>query len=294
VRIRRKGLTRENKDHLMNLAMELFLQGPHMGFANTTLELIGAKNLRNCYEGLQAVNLPSEGYFDVETSSTRGDIKTAWFTQMTSTLQEHDYSYDREYEYIIHFPTDIKDIIGNASIVFDIILDTGNSSVTLSGLGEPETKEIGTEGWKADYFSELVYSSTSSDWNEAKSICQGSGGHISSITSQEEQDRMSDIKSGFWLGATNIEDGETWKWDDGSPWNYTNWADGHPTLYGNCAYMSYDSKWKTTSCSRLRLYFCKTMVPSLTLKGTNLTLAFTKKSIQGHTAVIRWSYQTHG
>ena len=274
--------------------MELFLQGPHMGFANTTLELIGAKNLWKCYKGVQAVTFPSEGSFVIETTSTWGEIKTAWFGQRTTLLQSPDYSYDRDYEYIINFPSDIKDLIGNGSINFVLKTDPANSTVTFSGLGEPQTKENETKEWQTENRPSLEYHGDFLDWNDAKTKCQNSGGHLASVTSQSKVDLLKSDYNGFWLGATNIEDGDTWKWEDGSPWNFTNWADGQPTHYGNCAKVNYAGTWKVTSCSYQKTYFCKKMVSSLKLKDPKVCLAFTAKGISGSKAVVRWNFKSYG
>lgn len=68
-------------------------------------------------------------------------------------------------------------------------------------------------------------------WREAKYIAEQSGGTFAAITTQEEQDVVSQMVSdgGFnaWIGAEAYH-GYTWSWVSGEPWNYTNWASGEP------------------------------------------------------------------
>jgi len=70
-------------------------------------------------------------------------------------------------------------------------------------------------------------------WYEAKAYCENLGGHLATITSQEEQDLINTlIKNGssnfYWLGATDeIIEGD-WRWITGEKWGYTNWDSSQP------------------------------------------------------------------
>lgn len=65
-------------------------------------------------------------------------------------------------------------------------------------------------------------------WHEAKAYCEDLGGHLVTITSQEEQNFVADLikngnKNHYWLGATDEEKEGTWKWVTNETFSYRNW-----------------------------------------------------------------------
>lgn len=70
-------------------------------------------------------------------------------------------------------------------------------------------------------------------WTEAKEKCEVIGGHLVTITTQEEQEIVESIikngtKSCYWLGGTDeIAEGQ-WKWITGEEFKYTHWAKDMP------------------------------------------------------------------
>jgi|GEM_PF-1008709 len=75
---------------------------------------------------------------------------------------------------------------------------------------------------------------TSMTWYDAKSYCESLGGHLVTITSQEEQDFIVNLissyghKNYYWLGATDELEEGNWLWITGEPWVYTAWCPGQP------------------------------------------------------------------
>jgi len=72
---------------------------------------------------------------------------------------------------------------------------------------------------------------------EAKNLSwNGLGGHLATITSQEENDFIYSIMPNgaytYWLGGTqtDLSGGmdEGWEWTTGEAWDYTNWNAGEP------------------------------------------------------------------
>ena len=71
------------------------------------------------------------------------------------------------------------------------------------------------------------------DWDRAQNYCKKSGGHIATLTSQEENDavygylRMIGAKNAY-FGLTDAGEEGTWKWVTGEEFSYSNWASGEP------------------------------------------------------------------
>ena len=67
-------------------------------------------------------------------------------------------------------------------------------------------------------------------WDAAEEFCQKEGGHLASVTSESTNDYISKEKSRhLWIGGSDKENEGTWKWTDGSAWNFTKWNKGQPS-----------------------------------------------------------------
>ncbi len=77
------------------------------------------------------------------------------------------------------------------------------------------------------------------NWNEAKSYCEGMGGHLVTISSAEENQHLLDtflsqIDSGVSIGFTDATTEGNWTWVTSEPANaYTNWDEGEPNDEAN-------------------------------------------------------------
>lgn len=117
-----------------------------------------------------------------------------------------------------------------------------------------------------------VYSDASS-WNEAKEKCESMGGHLVTLTTQEEDERVynflteSGYKSAFLgLKMKKTKKGkEKWYWIVGKKKkvSYAHWTEGEPDTGddGNCIYGAYgerdESAWRALSASYLTTYICE-------------------------------------
>ncbi len=102
-----------------------------------------------------------------------------------------------------------------------------------------ETPTSGTCGENLTWtFDDHEYSviDKSMTWYEAKAYCENLGGHLVTITSQEEQffiqNLFFDQNKACWLGA-NKNSENIWTWVTSESWNYENWAEGEPNNYLN-------------------------------------------------------------
>ena len=75
-------------------------------------------------------------------------------------------------------------------------------------------------------------SNTKTVWSQAKEICEKLGGHLATITTEEEQKAIEELvrayrkKESYWLGAQKV--GDDWKWITNEVFSYSNWAPGQP------------------------------------------------------------------
>ena len=86
-----------------------------------------------------------------------------------------------------------------------------------------------TDGHKYEIFHDTL------TWEEAKAACEAKGGHLATITSQEEQKLIESLntqKSKLWIGGCKNSAGQ-WCWVTGEPWKYQNWGDGEPNNSSN-------------------------------------------------------------
>lgn len=77
-------------------------------------------------------------------------------------------------------------------------------------------------------------------WEEAEAYCENLGGHLVTITSEEEQNsvyryiEMFDVDADIWIGITDLDSEGDWShWITGERVTYTNWGDGEPDDHGD-------------------------------------------------------------
>ena len=70
-------------------------------------------------------------------------------------------------------------------------------------------------------------------WHEAKAYCENLGGHLVTITSQEEQKFLNDIiilgnKNRYFTGGYRVDSSSKWEWVTEETFSYTNWKIREP------------------------------------------------------------------
>lgn len=94
---------------------------------------------------------------------------------------------------------------------------------------EENSSDDPTERHKYEIFRETP------TWEEAKAACEAKGGHLATITSQEEQKMIESLNtqnSKLWIGGYKNSAGQ-WCWVTGELWKYQNWGDGEPNNSSN-------------------------------------------------------------
>lgn len=82
-------------------------------------------------------------------------------------------------------------------------------------------------------------------WRDAKVACEKLGGHLVTITSEEEQNALLGLlanttRAVFWIGAS--KQNGTWSWITGENWSYTNWNIGEHEPSGDGNYVQMMAK----------------------------------------------------
>ena len=133
-----------------------------------------------------------------------------------------DYSTDIKYE--TDEPTDNKTEDGVITEDGEIKEDDGTT----------DTKPVVTYKVEFNGHEYQVIIASGMTWEKAKAECEKRGGHLATITSQEEQDFIMTITGGtdLWIGGYR-DDSYKWYWVTGEEWGYTNWQEGEPNNSSN-------------------------------------------------------------
>jgi len=105
---------------------------------------------------------------------------------------------------------------------------------------------------------------SSETWTSASQYCQGLGGNLTSIHSQEENEFIyslvySEYNDNVWIGGT-LADYPNWVWSDGSNWEYERWLPDQPD-YGGQDSIAMDaghgSHWRDLENSGYNYFVCR-------------------------------------
>ncbi|XP_036418078.1 CD209 antigen-like protein E [Colossoma macropomum] len=118
--------------------------------------------------------------------------------------------------------------------------------------------------WKKNRSSFYFFSTEKKSWSESRQDCRERGADLVIINSREEQMFLIDQKSSFWIGLTDKDTENTWKWVDGQPLTDKFWRSGEPNNFGDhedCAIFTTAVKhnqqtWNDFSCSGTENWMC--------------------------------------
>ena len=138
--------------------------------------------------------------FKVRLWNDKGTITTPWFGQV---YNETYFLEDKEYHVTLEIPENVKQYIGDGTLVVEIEADI-----------QEEDEEV-------FYSVESKYKlySEKKKWEDAENHCKREGGHLASVQSEQENQEIEKIADGrkLWIGGTDRKD-RIWKWTDGSKW----------------------------------------------------------------------------
>ena len=99
---------------------------------------------------------------------------------------------------------------------------------TVHGQPDPATLPSGTVELNGHYF--YLNRCGPITWQDAQQRCQDAGGHLATVTSQQEAELLAGQLNGderMWLGGYRSDSG-SWNWVSGESWQFAQWAPGQP------------------------------------------------------------------
>ena len=141
---------------------------------------------------------------------------TEWFGHLWNGMKWNDLDND-----------DPRNAQAGFYCEFDSLYDTGSVGVpTVS-----ENTNVTTLSGHTYAFYE-----TECTWEQAYELCRSMGGHLATITSAEEQTKITEIITqgtleGYWIGAKRETAGGSFAWITGESFEYTNWHICQPDYY---------------------------------------------------------------
>ncbi|XP_049426060.1 C-type lectin domain family 4 member M-like [Epinephelus fuscoguttatus] len=120
------------------------------------------------------------------------------------------------------------------------------------------------QGWV--YFSGSFYyiSSIKETWQDSRNDCVRRGADLMIINSNEEQEFTRKYRQIMWIGLTDRETEEVWKWVDGTSLTTSFWHTGEPNNYEgtneDCVavnYHDYKNSWNDLECIIKNFWICE-------------------------------------
>ncbi|KAL7855934.1 hypothetical protein AOLI_G00195380 [Acnodon oligacanthus] len=127
-----------------------------------------------------------------------------------------------------------------------------------------ELEEAKREEWSR-FGSSLYYISIRKNWIESRQDCRERGADLVIINDREEQEFITSKlgSSRAWIGLTDTDTEEVWKWVDGSALTTEFWIHGEPNSFGNedCAVIGHElgalRTWADFPCHDLFVWICE-------------------------------------
>ncbi|KAF6320944.1 CD207 molecule [Rhinolophus ferrumequinum] len=125
-----------------------------------------------------------------------------------------------------------------------------------------------SQGWKYFRGNFYYFSRVSKTWYSAEQFCTYRDSHLTSVTSESEQEFLYKTAGGLihWIGLTKAGSEGTWKWVDDTPFDKVLsrrfWIPGEPNNYGHnehCTNLKMPSlqSWNDAPCDTGFLFICK-------------------------------------
>ncbi|XP_051830215.1 C-type lectin domain family 4 member F-like [Antechinus flavipes] len=141
-----------------------------------------------------------------------------------------------------------------------------------------------SEGWRLHNGNIYYFSSVKKPWAEAQQFCLSKNSNLTSVTSKEEQEFLSQgTGADYWIGLTDQGSEGVWHWVDGNPYNQSvsegfwrldqpdNWDQGKG-FTEDCVHLITGNlrAWNDANCTIHHQWICKSSLKSRWLTGSPL------------------------
>ena len=234
-------------------------------------------NAREGCSGIQISWRIENGTFgrrEFVSSELSGTVSTPG---LGSPLNDSHLMKKHEYTAVINLPLNISDILDDGALVVDI-------DVTIS---QPDSR---VQLWSSDFSKQRAKS-----WGGAEIVCMMEGGHLPSIGSSFQWQKVQDYLAeqgltSAWLGGSDKRREGEWFWSDGRKWSFTHWAPGQPDNKGldeDCL-ITENGTWMDASCDSWNVpVICE--VPKLVNIESDTQLIFTRENISKPVLQLTWT-----
>lgn len=123
---------------------------------------------------------------------------------------------------------------GESSMVYICEWDKGEH---ISGFDMEYAKKFVPENTVEHNGSRYRVFNSALERNEAANFCRDMGGHLVSITSEEENEFVKELiasegkRAMYWIGAYYVKKKDSWRWLSNEAFDYTAWSGGDPKYY---------------------------------------------------------------
>ena len=257
-------LSSEQKDNFKKALHETLINNPSKMFAADMAHIVNIGSL----EDFKAGNIDISGNDNSKMLTIKTNLSKGTFS--TPGFGDPNYGGDFYHrDHLIRIQWNVSSMLNHSS-------DSESSLVI-------RVTASGGERWQVSgQDKELKLYRRSSNFHQAEHFCLGLGGHLASIGSQEENEKIlreAELTS-VWLGGTDQTSEGNWSWLDGKTWHFTNWGKHEPSSQDqrNClsvsAFEGEDSpSWHAISCDSIfESFFCR-VEPRTNVGSKTLTIA---------------------
>ena len=182
------------------------------------------------------------GYIDILSNTNNTDNYNTTLQIIGDDSVLGEYILTSETKYPVRIDIDIYNVDKLKIYVFDNEETAGGTHFILGDLAlsyeriDPDDQTSGDLDDQLRYYNGHTYLvlNDSMTWAQADEYCELIGGHLATITSQEENDFIKYLtlnagKAIYWLGGMEDQSTGEWFWITGEKWDYTNWNVREPT-----------------------------------------------------------------
>ncbi|XP_012501871.1 PREDICTED: C-type lectin domain family 4 member K [Propithecus coquereli] len=165
---------------------------------------------------------------------------------------------------------ELKADLDKASAINVKVRELQSSLETISKLLKQQNDilQMVSQGWKYFRGNFYYFSPIPKTWYSAQQSCLLRNSHLTSVTSESEQEFLYKTAAGltYWIGLTKAGNEGVWSWVDDSPFNKVQsakfWMPGEPNNMGNNEHcvsikVSLLRSWNDESCDNKLFFICK-------------------------------------